>query len=79
MLGFESLLFCDLTRTVYFFWCCIFYVTITCNKSLFNLCVVSRPYGIDLHCHRRETLTVFFFLGHMACVGVCLCITGDGV
>lgn len=49
------------------------------HKSLFNLCVVSRPYGIDLHCHRRETLTAFFSLGHMACVGVRLCIAAGGV
>lgn len=55
-----------------------FYVTITCTNHYLT-CVISRPYGIDLHCHRRETLTAFFFLGHMACVGVCLCMTGVGV
>lgn len=48
------------------------------HKSLFNLYVVSRPYGIDLHCHRRETLTAFFSLDHMVCVGVRLCIADGG-
>lgn len=44
-----------------------------------SLCVVSKPYGVDLHCHRHEALTAFFSLGHMACVGVCLCVAGSGV
>lgn len=63
-------LYCALAVVLFcvvFFFMWLYYI----HKSLFNLCVVSRPYGIDLHCHRRETLTAFSSSGHMACVGVC--------
>ena len=49
------------------------------HKSLFNSFVVPRPYGIDLHCHRHETLTGFFSLLAIWHVWVCLCIAGGGV